>query len=267
MSNVEQIMGMAKVTGKNIETYEVHNGKCFYVIEMTANSHIVVVPDDVEYFMDKDAKSDFNAVAFSPLRSYYGKIKAIGGNGLRSTESMFEESRASEIDISELNMSNVVDMSFMFGNMHENISKLDLGDIDTSNVEIFHCAFSSIKAKELDLSRMQFKNAVNISGLFQSARINQLKIGKLAEAQNVRTMDATFAYSTIGSYIDLSEFNPKHIISMGFAFANCDITGIDLSTLLVHNDTSTSGIFDQSNICNLRIKDKRLKKLWKEHKK
>ncbi|MDE1549338.1 BspA family leucine-rich repeat surface protein [Jeotgalibaca caeni] len=78
---------------------------------------------------------------------------------------MFEYLKIKELDLSNLDTSNVTDMSGMFSN--SNIEKVQL---DTSNAEEMSELFASSTANVLDLSSLDTQNIWNIGGCFIRAK-------------------------------------------------------------------------------------------------
>ena len=139
---------------------------------------------------------------------------------------MFYQSSATTIDLSSFNTSNVTDMTGMFEGSHE-ITTLDLSSFDTSNVTSMVSMFSECTAPTLDLSNFDTSKVTNMGAMFNACGATTLDLSSF-NTSNVTNMSVMFAYSS-ATTLDLSSFNTKNVNDMSFMFDNSSATTIDLS--------------------------------------
>lgn len=98
------------------------------------------------------------------------------------------------LDISGLDLSNVINASYMFYDIR--VNSLKLGNVDTSNIENMGSMFASFEADELNLSGLDFSKVTNMQGMFIGSKIKKLTLGHL-ELPEVVNMSNMFYSSRI----------------------------------------------------------------------
>lgn len=111
-----------------------------------------------------------------------------------------------EIDLSEFDTSNVIDMKRMFGNCYT-LTSLDLSGFDTKNVKSFYWMFRKTNFENIDISSFDTSSAVNMLGMFvQSSKLKTVKLGNKFDTKNVVSMRYMFyelpSLTTIYAKID-----------------------------------------------------------------
>lgn len=127
--------------------------------------------------------------------------------------SMFSECRnVSELDLGNFNTSNVKDMSYMFYGCErlegdESFRGLNLSSFDTSKVESMSCMFSHCRnIQELDLSNFDVSNVEDFTGMFEDmSRLCELNLSNW----NVRE-DAEFCDFLAGDTNELHTIIAKN---------------------------------------------------------
>jgi surface protein len=137
---------------------------------------------------------------------------------------MFDDSDFSgELDLSNFDTSNVIDMSYMF-NSCGNVNSFNLSSFNTSKVTNMSYMFVGItlNLKSLDLSNFDTSNVTNMSYMFAAC-------GSLSD-------------------LDISSFNTSKVSNMSYMFNNCGaLTSMDIS----HFDTSkVTNMGSMFNGCN-----------------
>ena len=130
---------------------------------------------------------DFNDIDVSNLNSFRNKGKGI-----------FEETKFKYIDISDWNVSNVTDMSYMFYKCDKLESVGDLSNWNVSNVTDMYSMFYECKELETvgDISKWNVSNVTNMSYMFWYCK----SLNK-----------------------DLSSWNVSKVLYKSCAFRNCPI--------------------------------------------
>lgn len=142
-----------------------------------------------------------------------------------------------DVDFSNLDTSNVTDMSNMFYNCTSLIN-LDLSDLNTSNVINMSEMFGLCNSLEsLNLEYFDTSRAIDISSMFTSClKIENLDVSHF-DTSNVTKIDGIFSYCEELTNIDLKHWNTSLIEDFSNMFFNCTVlTELDLS----HFDTSSA---------------------------
>ena len=167
------------------------------------------------------AKSGQRTIAFSKTSNQ--KVKAIGTDWPYA----FAHSRLNKFDGSNLDVSNVTDMSHMFES--NSISDLtSLADWDTSNVTDMSSMFESNSISDLtSLADWDTSNVTDMSSMFG----------------NHFYMDGSHSKNAISDLTPLKNWNTGKVISMSEMFAgNSDV--IDLKPIANWNISSVKGSFN-----------------------
>lgn len=117
-----------------------------------------------------------NVIKGVPVTSYKGMFSYTSVEGVYSDNRkitdmswMFNSSKASNLDISNLDTRNVADMSWMFSGA--NAKNLDLSGFNTQNVSDMSNMFYSSSTKELDLSSFNLKRLANAESIFTNSSL------------------------------------------------------------------------------------------------
>ena len=187
-----------------------------YIVSKSQYRHLVIIPDDVKaiaitadirYGVKLDESNPCTEFARA-LTQLHGTIKVIGGNGLISTSQMFnyiiEGDRLDVLDLSDLNTSNVKDMSGMFSNI--NVHKLVLGNMNTSKVETMQDMFGVATVDKVDLSKLQTDNVKNLSLMFRAFDTREDLVLSNFNTSSAIDFEGMF-YGTTSPIIDITNFN------------------------------------------------------------
>ena len=136
---------------------------------------------------------------------------------------MFYQSKATSIDVSSFDTSNVIGMRDMFKKSEATEIK-GLNKFDTSKVTDMSGMFASA-ATSLDLSSFDTSKVTDMSGMFASA----------------------------ATILDLSSFDTSKVTDMSQMFSGSDATILDLSSFDTSNVTYMSGMFEGSKVTSLDL--------------
>ena len=149
-----------------------------------------------------------------------------------------------EMDLSNLDTSNVTSMSRMFSNC-ESLTELDLSSFDTGNVTSMSSMFSNCESlTELDLSSFDTGNVTDMCYMFFDCKsLTELDVSGF-DTSNVIYMYDMFYYCDSLVTIDVSRWDTSNVTSMTSMFTNCEsLTELDLSSFDTSNATDKSYMF------------------------
>ena len=173
----------------------------------------------------------------------------INDNYVTSMNEMFRESKASSIDLSSFDTSNITNMRFMF--YDSQATSLDLSSFDTSKVTNMEAMFYDSQATSLDLSSFDTSNVTNMSGMFALSAVTSLDLSSF-DTSNVTNMSGMFARSAATS-LDLSSFDTSKVTNMSIMFNDSQATNIDLRNFDTSKVTDMSHMFDRSQATSLDL--------------
>ena len=174
---------------------------------------------------------------------------------------MFALSQSKKIDLSNLDTSNVISMTGMFG--YSQSPLLDLSNLDTSKVTDMTGMFYNSKATSIDVSNFNTSNVTDMMGMFSYSKATSIDVSNFI-TDKVTNMSEMFRFSAT-NYIDLSGFNTSNVTNMSYMFSNSEVTEIkglenfDTSKVekmdYMFQDTKIGLIdvsnFDTSNVTNM----------------
>ena len=194
-----------------------------------------VVLDEITGFAQKDAVKS---------------IKAAKGTVFpENCQMMFQGYRnCTSIDLSNVDTSNVTDMSYMFniGNVADPtqtlLTYLDISGFDTSKVTDMSCMFRYCGLlPSLDLSSFDTSNVTNMNGMFALCyALTSLDLSSF-DTSSVTDMSHMFSNCESLPSLDLSTFDTSNVADMRSMFYNCSgLSALDLSS------------FNTSNVADMR---------------
>ena len=159
----------------------------------------------------------------------------INGKPIVSMSYMFDDSNATEIDLSSFDTSNVINMSGMF--YGSSATKIDLSNFNTSNVKNMISMFELSHVLALDLSSFDTSKVTDMSYMFRQSSVKELDLSSF-NTSNVTQMDGMFSDASV-TKLDLSSFDTHNVIDMHSMFQGIKTKKLDLSN------------FDTSNVTNM----------------
>ena len=161
------------------------------------------------------------------------------------------------IDLSNFNTQNVINMSGMFHDCHA-LKKIDASSFDTYNVEKMHHMFSGCKSlKDIDISNFNTQNVTNMSHMFENCKsLINIDLSSF-DTQNVTNMNFMFYGCKSLVNLDLSNFDTKNVINMSHMFGECrSLINLDLSKFKIQNATDMGWMFLYcTSLKNLNLPD------------
>ena len=141
-----------------------------------------------------------------------------------------------------LNTSNVTDMFGMF--QDTKATSLDLSSFDTSKVIYMNSMFNGSQATTLDLSSFDTSNVVNMATMFQNSKATNLDLSSF-DTSNVDNMALMFMDSQ-ATTLDLSSFDTSNVTNMNLMFQNSQANILDLSSFDTSKVTHMNSMFQNS---------------------
>ena len=161
---------------------------------------------------------------------------------------MFSDSKASSIDLSKIDTSNVIDMSGMFYN--SSFESLDLSGFETSNVTDMMGMFYNSKATTFDVSSFDTSKVIDMSRMFSRIQTTSLDLSGF-DTSNVTNMSYMFYYTQV-PVLDVSNFDTGNVTNMDNMFNGSLPTTLDLSNFNTENVTSMVSMFGYSQVTTIK---------------
>jgi surface protein len=158
-------------------------------------------------------------------------------NGFKvlDADSLFQESFFADIDLSNLDTSEVTQMKNMFSHCG---AKINFGGIDTSNVTEMSC-------------------------MFDMANIDKLHINNTLTS-GVESMDCMFRQATIVEELDISNFDTSQVCEMMYMFSSLKVPSLKLGSFSTDGIvfSGMNEIFEGHAIDRLETSNEQLFMLW-----
>ena len=159
-----------------------------------------------------------------------------------------------DVDIVYMN----ADSSHMFNNL-QGLVNLDLSDLDSSNVTNMSYIFNNCYAlTSLDVSHFNTSAVTNMSYMFyKCSSLTSLDLSDF-NTSNVTNMSYMFCYCNALTSLDLSNFNTLSVTNMSTMFRDCSgLKSLDLSNFDTSAVTNMQNmLYNCSRISQLKLSDK-----------
>ena len=201
--------------------------------------------DDWKYENEKEIKESIEIKVDEKIIpfSYYYKFEKEGKyaikykfkNNLTKINHLFYECKSLiNIDLSNFNTENVINMSSMFSNCIS-LTNLNLSNINTENVinmsELFYVCESLIS---IDLSSFNTRNVNNMSMMFYGCEsLVNLNLSNF-NTKNVTNMNGMFWTCNSLTNINLLNFNTQNVKNMSWMFGGCN--SLNKNKLITNDD-------------------------------
>lgn len=129
----------------------------------------------------------------------------------------------------------------------ENLTSLDLSDLDTSNITSFYDMFYHCSSlTSLDLSNFDTSNVTNMYGTFNMCKsLEELNISSW-NTSNVTTFNSFLAYCQKLKAIDVSNFDTSKVTNMQTMFDRCNLlTELNLKNFDTSKVTNMQQVFNE----------------------
>ena len=161
-----------------------------------------------------------------------------------SMEVMFQDSKATSIDLSSFDTSNVTDMRGMFyysaATEIKGLENFDTSKVTNMNSMFYYSAATEIKGLEnFDTSKV-----TNMNSMFSGSKVTSLDLSSF-DTSSVTDMNSMFTDSAATS-LDLSSFDTSNVTDMRGMFWNSKATNLDLSSFDTSKVTRMDFMFEYS---------------------
>ena len=173
----------------------------------------------------------------------------INNKPITSYSLMFNNSKATILDVSNFDTSKVTDMGGMF--QSSQATTLDLSSFDTSKVTNMRLMFSNSQAKTLDLSSFDTSKVTNMTYLFYRSKATTLDLSSF-DTSKVTDMSNMF-YDSKATTLDLSNFDTSKVTGMSYMFYNSQVITLDMSSFDTSKVTNMSRMFQNSQVTTLDL--------------
>ncbi|WP_459254351.1 BspA family leucine-rich repeat surface protein [Enterococcus faecalis] len=154
--------------------------------------------------------------------------------------------------VGDLDTSNVTNMGSMFDNSPA--TSLDISNWDTSNVTNMGSMFSNSQATSLDISNWDTSNVTDMYGMFWASQVTSLDLSNW-DTSSVTDMSYMFVDSQVTS-LNLSKWNTSNVTNMKCMFMDSQATSLDLSNWDTSSVTDMSYMFIDSRVNTFVLGDK-----------
>ncbi len=158
------------------------------------------------------------------------------------------------IDLTNLDVSNVTDMTNMFNGCSNLTSLVGIDNWDTSNVKYMSALFNGCNSlKSLDLSNWDTSNVKNMDNMFAAMKsLTSFNIENL-NTSSVTNMANMFTSFQSNVPLDLSHFDTSNVTNMSGMFRLNSLSKLDLSSFDTSKVTDMSEMFKWSQFTKLDL--------------
>ena len=154
------------------------------------------------------------------------------------------------IDVSDLDTSNVTDMSFAFRTRSSVLRTLDLSSLDTSKVtDMYYMLADNNAISSYDVSNFDTSNVTTMSYMFgYNTALSEVNLTNF-DTSNVTNMSYMFVQDSALTTLDLSSFDTSNVIDMIYMFDTCsNLVTLDLANFdISQTNLQTTGMFRRCN--------------------
>ena len=162
---------------------------------------------------------------------------------------MFYDSKATSIDLSSFDTSNVTSMSNMFRSSES--TSIDVSNFDTSNVTDMGYMFHNSQATTIDVSNFDTSKVTDMHGMFYNSKATTIDVSNF-DTSNVKKMYQMFSGSQ-ASTLNVAGFNTSKVTDMSDMFSNTKVTTLNMSNFDTSNVTNMYAMFYNSEVNALDV--------------
>ena len=170
-------------------------------------------------------------------------------SNVRNMNRMFEYSQVTTLDVSNFDTSKVTNMNAMF--YQSQATTLDVSNFDTSKVTDMSVMFRNSKATTLDLSNFNTSKVTNMNAMFYQSQATTLDASSF-DTSNVTNMYMMF-FDSQATTLDVSNFNTSKVTDMSFMFSYSKATTLDVSKFDTSKVTNMNAMFMNSQATTLDV--------------
>ena len=201
--------------------------------------------------MVKDASTAFKEINGDSLDcTTFGSAMS----SVTNLAALFEDSELHNINVSNLNTSNVTDIQAAFRYCRF-LTNLDVSNWDTRNVTDMTSVFEyCLNIKSLDVSKWNTSKVRSMAGMFNMcSNVDTLDVSNF-DTSNVIDMSNMFKECSGLRNIDVSNFDTSKVTNMANLFNSCSkVTNLDVSKWNVSKVKNMESMFSFTNITNIDL--------------
>lgn len=137
------------------------------------------------------------------------------------------DERGKDADLNDIDVSKITDMELLFHRFYSKIQNIDISEWNVSNVVNMKGMFWECEKFNCDLSMWNVSKCANMANLFSQCRSFNCDLSEW-DVSKAKTMDSMF-YSCENFESDLSDWNVSNCESMVCMFSGCKKFKSDLS--------------------------------------
>ena len=180
------------------------------------------------------------------------KLEEIDTSKITNMSNLFANSIRTDFSgIEKWNVSNVTDMSFLFGNC-ENFNQ-DISNWDVSNVKDMSYMFKGCKNFNQDISKWDTSRAIDMQEMFNGCTNFNQPLNDW-DVSSVEDMNCMFQRCEKFNQ-PLDNWNTQNVTDMSFLFGNCENFNQDISNWDVSNVKDMSYMFEMCKNFNQPLND------------
>ena len=161
----------------------------------------------------------------------------------------YANSKATSIDLSKFNTSNIKYMYYTFTNSEASV--LDLSSFDTHNVTFMVGMFQGTKATTIDVSNFDTSNVTNMLFMFVNSNATSLDLSSF-DTSKVTNMGGMFEVCK-ATTINVSSFDTSNVTLIAEMFAGSEVTSLNLTNFDVSNVESLQLMFKATKLSSLDL--------------
>lgn len=273
-TEAEEIRNPGPVPSNVTDYYTYTLESCMSYTYLDEDSYLVSLTSAFKTALESNSGSGTAYKDWVPGSPLPNPGSTYNGKPVADMSSMFYNSQATSLDLSNFDTSNVTNMSDMFDGSQA--ASLNLSSFDTSKVKNMSSMFYNSQAASLDLSnfntynvlsmRMMFwgsqatvintsnfdtSNTTDLCGMFYLTNVATLSLSNF-NTSKVTDMSEMFGNSA-ATIIDVSSFDTVSVKTMQEMFCNSQATSLDLSNFNTANVTNMNGMFEGSATITLDL--------------
>lgn len=194
----------------------------------------VEVADDTKF---ADYPSKINSIPMEGGDPYYEDLYNMRTSNGSNMAGLFFYCRTPELDLSKLDTSNAINMSYMFANSSSSVNITGWNTNEVTDMSyMFNFFYGSI-----DISKLDTSSLINVYKMFDSANTDNIILTGLSFPK-VTSLSNMFS-SSKGTTLDLSSWDISNVTSMYYMFNSATYKKIDLTGWKTTNVTDMGYMF------------------------
>ena len=207
-------------------------------------------PDSVDFSFLDFANAENVVYMFQNVRADKINLSRVTSlKNVKSMRGMFKGVVCTELDLSNLNTSNIEDMSQLF--QHSNIFYIDMQQFDTRNVRYMTGMFSEANVLAFDLALLNTSNVESMAYMFAGCKSPCVDI-ETFNTKNVKDFVGMFRRASC-CILGLDRFSFQSAERMNFMFEDYKYANLHIQLLDLSAGANVYGMFRKTDVYELCI--------------